>query len=78
MDNLSVDTDRAQVKQEIHRALKKYFEIESLRDLTTENLYLYIQFIRMIFAREFGILLKKPGEPEDIQNMDMKQFLKYQ
>jgi len=76
MNVFKIKTNRNQAKDKIHEAIKEYYNIESVADLSTEKLRILVNKVRMVFAREFGILLKEPREPDGIHKMEMKEFLK--
>jgi predicted nuclease of restriction endonuclease-like RecB superfamily len=62
LNKLEITSERTKVKKQIHKALKDYCGVESLTKLNEEELRKYISYVGMIFAREFGISLKRPHD----------------
>jgi len=75
LNYFGIQNRRSLAKKELHVALKQLNGINSLRDLTESEMWLFILQIHVTFASELGIMLKKPGEYEDTREMDMKEFL---
>ena len=62
----------------IHQALKKCFSIRSLSDLSSQEFEKVTGTILMLWAREFGYMLRDPSEKGiDPNTMTMKEFLKH-
>lgn len=60
---------------ELHDAFKTYAGIDSLTELDTKTMESYLGMVRMLCARERGWLVPLPGEPENIADMSMREFL---
>ena len=70
------DTDDRKMAERLHIALKKRFGVESTSSLTHEELKAYTRDIRTAMSTEWGILSPLPGDPSNIDDMDMKDFIK--
>ena len=75
MDYFGIQDKRSLAKQELHSALKELSGIQSLTELTAEQLQLFILQIHVVFA-DMGITLNKAGERKDIRKLSMKKLLK--
>ena len=77
VDKMGVTEDKkADAKRELHNAFKDYVELDSITSLSTYDMERYLGMIRMLMAREKGIITKEPNEIEDIENMSMRLFIK--
>lgn len=63
--------------QELHKAFKAYAGIDSMTKLTVHQTENYFSMIRMLCARERGIFLSEPNEPDDMVDWSMKRFIQY-
>jgi hypothetical protein len=72
--NLYVDNDTC---DELKDMFKKYFRIGRTRDLTEREMSRFISQINMISAREFGIFLKDPSDPENADEMTLGEYLEH-
>lgn len=71
---LEVD-DTPEMKGEIKQMIKDKCDIESMADLTAVEIGEVITEIALIFAVELGAMLPYPGEPDDIEELTMREFL---
>ncbi len=62
----------------LHDAFKEYFCIRSTADLSNHRFLVYMSAILMIMARERGVLIPFFNEPDDINEMTMKQWFNLQ
>lgn len=63
-------------KNKLHLALKTSQGIKSLTSLTKYELWCYINDIKALFAIELGIYLQMPGEPDDVEDITLTEYLK--
>jgi len=66
-----------QASAELHKAFKEYAGITTMTKLNTSQTERYLSMIRMLMARERGMFLHEPNEPEFIEDWSMKDFLNY-
>jgi len=76
LDRMAIKKKRAQAKKRIHEAIKRYHNVSSFRLLDDGRLYRIVANTRVVFARDFGVLLKAPNEPDDVDDLTMQEFLK--
>jgi len=62
----------------LHLEFKKYFCIKTTADLSNHRFLVYMSAILMIMAREKGTLVPFFNEPDDIEEMTMRQWLDLQ
>ena len=61
--------------KELHQAFKDYAGVDSMTKLNTQQTEKYLSMIRMLMARERGMFLHEPNEPEFLEDWSMKEFL---
>ena len=69
-------SNNKEVSKLLHQAFKEYAEIDSITTLTTYQMEGYLSMIRMLMARERGLFISEPNEPDDLVDWSMKNFLK--
>ena len=67
--------DTEENREEVKRIIKDSMNIESLADLTPTELGTVINEVAMIFDVELGGLLPYPGDPDNIEELSMREFL---
>ena len=68
--------DTLENKDEIKELIKKKFKIKSMADLTAVEIGEVIVEIARITAIERGVMLPFPGEPDDIDELTLREFLR--
>lgn len=63
-------------KDAIKAMLKKARGIDSLGDLDNSGLRLFIEGSAILLASEFAIVVSFPGEEDNLEEKDMREFLK--
>jgi len=78
LERLEVEYNE-ETKNELHSILKAHLNVKSISrsdKFTDQKLRDYIFEIRVLFTVEFGWVLKEPGEPDNIEQMELGEFLK--
>ena len=68
--------DTLENKDEIKRLIKEKFKVDSMSDLTAVEIGEVITEIARITAIERGVMLPFPGEPDNIDELSMAEFLR--
>jgi len=78
-EGLGVPKDRhVEITETLHKAFKEYFSLKSISSLNIHKTEIVFSRIRMLMARERGILLPLPNDPpmKILEAMPMEMFLK--
>lgn len=67
--------DTPENKDEVKQIIKASMNIESMADLSATEIGEVIVETAMVFAIELGAMLPYPSEPENIEEMSMREFL---
>jgi hypothetical protein len=69
-------SNRKKASDELHKAFKEYAGIDTLTKLNTREMEAYLSMIRMLMARERGMFLSEPNEPDFLCDWSMQNFIK--
>lgn len=69
--------DNEENKAIVKQIMKDQLKIESMADLTAVEIGEVVTETAMIFAIELGAMLPYPGEPENIEELSMGEFLAF-
>lgn len=69
--------DRKKYADDLHEFFKWLFEVESFYALDEGDMQWVISYLHVLFAREFGVMLPEPDEPNItvLNRMGMATFL---
>ena len=62
-------------KEKVKQLIKERCKVESMADLTPIEIGEIVTEVAIVFAREMGVMLPFPGEPDNVQDLSMKDFL---
>jgi hypothetical protein len=66
------------VAPKIHTAIKHCFGIRSMRDLSVQQFEVFAETLRMLFVREYGLLIPTPDEKDfDAEKATMREYLRF-
>ena len=72
----AIDVDNSQTNKEIVKmVIKDKLNISSMADLSSMEIGEVVTEVARIFAIELGAMLPYPSEPDNIEELTMKEFL---
>jgi hypothetical protein len=69
---------RTKIKKELGQILFDLFSLEcevEKDEMTEKEWFLYINFILYFFASEYGVYLRAPNEPKNVEQQTLKELL---
>jgi len=69
---------RTKIKKKLGQLLFGLFSLECEVDkekMTEKEWFLYINFILYFFASEYGVYLRAPNEPKNVEQQTLKELL---
>jgi hypothetical protein len=69
---------RTKIKKELGQILFDLFSLECEVEkdkMTEKEWFLYINFILYFFASEYGVYLRAPNEPKNVEQQTLKELL---
>ena len=62
----------------LHDAFKTYLDCKTISNLNNHEMLTFLSIVLMLCSREFGILLPFFHEPNDCEDLSMKEWLDLQ
>lgn len=76
LDRIKVDKPRPKAKQELHKAIKEYFDIDSLTKLKEVEWPVLLIELKVLISDIYGWILKEPGERFNPDRISLKNLFK--